>query len=113
MKKTTCKILLLLFILVFAAAAWFFGYFSRKSLDNIPSKELMISYLTEKGESFAAEKIRGYSVDALTTVWGEPDGELFGMYGYIWDTGDAFFVVYFDSESCAEAVRLGERSSTP
>lgn len=111
MKKTTSRILLLLLISTLAASIWFYGYFNRKNPDNIPSKELMVSYLTEKGESFAAEKIQGYSVDALTTVWGEPNGELFGMNGYIWDTGDAFFVVYFDSESCAEAVRLGERSS--
>lgn len=107
MKKTAFRILLFFLILALAVSAWFFGYFNRKNPDNIPSKELMISYLSEKGESYAAEKIQGYSVEALTTVWGEPDGELFGMFGYIWDTGDAFFIVYFDSEGSAEAVRLG------
>jgi len=107
MKKTTHRSLLFLSILALVIGCWFYGYFNRKNPDNIPSKELMVSYLSEKGESYAAEKIQGYSVDALTTVWGEPDGELFGMYGYIWDTGDAFFIVYFDSEGSAEAVRLG------
>lgn len=110
MKKTICKLLLLLLVLALAVGAWFLGYFNRKNPDNIPSKELMVSYLSEKGEAYAADKIQGYSVDALTNVWGEPDGELFGMYGYIWDNGNAYFVVYFDSEGCAEAVRLGERS---
>ena len=113
MKKTAVRILLLLLIGALAAGAWFYGYFSRKNLDNIPSKEWMVTYLSEKGEDYATKKIQGYSVDALTTIWGEPDGELFGMYGYIWEAENRFFVVYFDSDGLAESVKLGERRETP
>lgn len=110
MKKAVYKLLVFVAILAVVVCLWFYGYYNRKSLDNIPSKSLMLTYLEEKGEGYASAKIEGYSLEGLCTVWGEPDGTLFGMFGCIWEIEDTFFVVYFDSDSLAEFVKLGERS---
>lgn len=112
MKKAIIRILILLLILAAAVCAWFYGYHNHKNLDNVPSKELMVTYLKEKGELYTTGKVEGYSRTALSTIWGEPDGELFGMYGLIWESGEDFFVVYFDSESLATGVKLGQKDGT-
>lgn len=110
MKKAAVRLLIVIAILTAAASAWLYGYHHHKNLDNVPSKVLMLTYLEEKGEDYASETIEGYSLEGLRTIWGEPDGALFGMYGYIWETENGFFVVYFDSDGLAERVKLGERS---
>ena len=108
MRKTFIAVLTCLLVITIAVCAWFYGYFNRKNPDNIPSKALMVTYLEEKGENYASGKIQGYSLQALTYIWGEPDGELFGMYGKIWNVDeDTYFIVYFDSGSLATNVKLG------
>ena len=107
MKKKVISLLAVLLLIAVSVCAWFWGYHNRKSLDNIPSKELMVTYLEEKGETYASGKIEGYSLDALTYIWGEADGELSGFYGKIWQVGEAYFVVYFDSQNLATSVKLG------
>ena len=108
MRKTFIAALTSLLVITIAVCAWFYGYFNRKNPDNIPSKALMVTYLEEKGETYASGKIQGYSLQALTYIWGEPDGELFGMYGKIWNVDeDTYFIVYFDSGSLATNVKLG------
>ena len=109
MKKKVFILLIVLLLIAVSICAWFWGYYNRKNLDNIPSKELMVTYLEEKGETYASGKIEGYSLDALTYIWGEPDGALFGMYGKIWEVGDAYFVVYFDSQNIATNAKLGQK----
>lgn len=109
MKKVAYKLLILITVLAITVSAWLYGYYNQKSLDNVPSKSLMLTYLEEKGEDYASAKIEGYSLEGLCSVWGEPDGELFGMFGRIWEAEDSYFVVYFDAEGLAEYVKLGER----
>ena len=72
MKK---KIMIVIAVLIIALGivAWFYGYYNRKNLDNIPSKEIMVRYLQEKGEQYATEQLIGYSRDSLRYIWGEPD----------------------------------------
>lgn len=113
MKKIGLRLFILISIFAAAASAWLCGYHHHKNLDNIPSKALMLSYLEEKGETYASEKIEGYSPEGLATVWGEPDGELFGRFGHIWDVEDRFFIVYFGSDGLAEQVKLGETETLP
>lgn len=109
MKNRGLQLLILISIFAAAAFAWLYGYHHHKNLDNVPSKVLMLTYLEEKGEDYASAKIEGYSLEGLCSVWGEPDGELFGMFGRIWEAEDSYFVVYFDAEGLAEYVKLGER----
>ena len=109
MKKILYRLALCLCLTAVLAGAWFWGYHHRKNLDNIPSRELMVGYCLTQGEDFASKKIEGYSLDALKEIWGEPDGNLFGLYGYIWDFEDHFITVYFDQEGLAQQAKLGER----
>ena len=113
MRKALFIIFPVLLIISVAASAWLYGNHHHKNLDNIPSKALMLSYLEEKGETYASEKIEGYSPEGLATVWGEPDGKLFGMFGHIWEVEDRFFVVYFGSDGLAEQVKLGGTEVQP
>lgn len=108
MKKAFIRGLLILLIAAVAVCAWFYGYYHQKNPVNIPSKALMITYLKENGEAFASEKIKGYSLDALSSIWGEPNSGLFGMYGEIWTVGNDWLLVYFDSKSQAVSVQLGD-----
>lgn len=108
MKKAFVRGLIILLVVAVAICAWFSGYYHQKNPDNIPSKALMVTYLKENGEAFASEKIKGYSLDALSSIWGEPDSGLFGVYGEIWTVGNDWFLVYFDSKSQAVSVQLGD-----
>lgn len=111
MKKVIRFIGIPLLVVSISVCLWLYGYHHRKNPDNIPSKELMVTYLEEKGESYASKKIEGYSLSVLSDIWGQPDGELFGLFGKIWETdGNTYFVVYFDIDSCAVNVKLGHHS---
>lgn len=110
MKKAFIRGLIILLVSAVAICAWFYGFYHQKNPDNIPSKALMITYLKEKGEDFASQKIKGYTLEALSSIWGEPDSGLFGMYGEIWTVEDDWFLVYFDSDSRAINVQLGDHA---
>ncbi len=106
MKKAILIVLAVLIVISTCAGLWLFGYYNNKSNDNIPSKELMVTYLNEKGESYATEKIKGYKPSQLAEVWGEPQGTLFGMWGDIWETDSEAIIVYYDSDGVAEYVKF-------
>ena len=70
MKKAFVRGLLILLVAAVAVCAWFYGYYHQKNPDNIPSKALMVTYLKENGEAFTSQKIKGYTLDTLSSVWG-------------------------------------------
>lgn len=109
MKKKVLIFIIIILIIAGLVGTWFYGYHNRKSMDNIPSKEIMADYLKEQGEEYATGKIEGYSRDAIGYIWGEPDGTLSGLWGEIWETedGDAI-IVYFDSEGKVCYVKMAE-----
>ncbi len=49
--------------------AWFYGYHSRKSNDNLPS----LAAIAEMSESEVNNILPGYDIEQLREVWGEPD----------------------------------------
>ncbi len=101
------KIIVACLVLVLCVGLWFFGYYNRKSNDNIPSKELMVTYCQEKGENYATEQIEGYKNTQLMEVWGEPDGHLSGFWGDIWETNSTYnLIVYYDSDGIVEHVKV-------
>ncbi len=107
MKKKLLIFVIILLILAGFISAWFYGYYNRKNIDNIPSKELMIDYLKEQGEEFATEKMEGYLREAIVYIWGEPNGTLSGLWGEIWEVKDGEgIIVYFDTEGKASYVKL-------
>ncbi len=116
MKKKIVTWLAVLLVLALAAGLWFYGYHNRKSNDNIPSKELLVTYYKEKGEDYASEKLEGYTKSQLEAVWGVPQGFLSGLWGDIWDVDDTtYIIVYFRSDGSndgvVESVKVSEREA--
>ena len=107
MKKKALFVLAIIMIAVLCTSAWFYGYYNRKSNDNIPSKELIVSYYQNKGADYAAEQLQGYKNTQLMEVWGEPDSCLSGMWGDIWETNNTYYlIVYYDSNGVVEYVKV-------
>ncbi len=93
--------------LALCAGLWFWGYYSRKSNDNLPTKESVVLSYLNKGESHAAQQLLGYKHTQLREVWGEPDGSLSGLWGDIWETKNAYnLFVYYDSNGIVEHVKF-------
>jgi len=55
--------------MAFGILAWFYGYYNRKSNDNLPS----LSLIAEMEEADANELLVGYRKIQLREVWNEPD----------------------------------------
>ena len=107
MKKKVLFVLAIILVAALCASAWYYGYYNRKSNDNIPSKELMVSYYQNKGADYATEQLQGYRNTQLMEVWGEPDSFLSGMWGDIWETNNTYYIiVYYDSNGVVEHVKV-------
>ena len=110
MKKRTIFIAVVLLCLALALACWLFTCHARKNGYNLPSVPEVLAQLKVQGEEAATDTLRGYSLDTLKSVWGEPEGELFGMFGCIWGSDGESFIVYFDGHARVERVMLNERN---
>ena len=107
MKKKVLFIFVIILVAALCASAWLYGYYNRKSNDNIPSKELIVSYYQNKGADYAAEQLRGYKNTQLMEVWGESDSCLSGMWGDIWETNNTYYIiVYYDSNGVVEHIMV-------
>lgn len=107
MKKKMLFVFAIISIAVLCVSVWFFEYSNRKSNDNIPSKELMVSYYQNRGADYATEQLQGYKNTQLIDVWGEPDGSLSGMWGDIWETNNMYSIIaYYDRNGFVEHVRV-------
>lgn len=71
MKKKVKIVMIILLIIVLAVCAWFIGYYTRKSQDNLPSLES----IAEMDEADMNELLVDYRNYQLEDVWGEPDIE--------------------------------------
>lgn len=65
MKK---KFVIVLAIIVLAVAAWFYGYYTAKSNDNLPALDIV----AEMEEEELNELLAGYRKVQLREVWQEP-----------------------------------------
>ena len=114
MKKKIFVTATILAIIILGITAWFYGYHNRKNMDNIPSKEIMVTYLQEKSEQYATEQLIGYSQDSLRYIWGEPDIMLSGLWGDGWNIDDnTGILVFYDTDNKVEHVQLGKKEVTP
>ena len=107
MKKKVLFVFVIILVAALCASAWLYGYYNRKSNDNIPSKELMVSYYQNKGADYATEQLQGYKNTQLMEVWGEPDNFLSGMWGDIWKTNNTYCIIdYYDRNGVVEHVTV-------
>lgn len=107
MKKKVLFVLAIILVAVLCVSVWCYGYYNRKSNDNIPSKELIVSYYQNKGVVYTTEQLQGYKNTQLMEVWGEPDNFLSGMWGDIWKTNNTYcIIVYYDRNGVVEHVTV-------
>ena len=71
MKKKIKVGLIIVVVIAAAVCAWFIGYHTRKSQDNLPSLESV----SKMDEADVNELLVGYRNYQLEDVWGEPDEE--------------------------------------
>ena len=69
MKKKLITVLSVALILMIAVGTWFYGYYNRKSNDNLPA----LSTIAEMDEADVNTLLMGYKRIQLIEVWGEPD----------------------------------------
>ena len=69
MKKKVKIVIIILLIVVLAVCAWFIGYHTRKSQDNLPSLESIV----EMDEADINDLLVGYRNYQLDDVWEDPD----------------------------------------
>lgn len=69
MKKKVKIVIIILLIVVLAVCAWFIGYHTRKSQDNLPSLES----IAEMDEADINDLLVGYRNYQLDDVWEDPD----------------------------------------
>ena len=69
MKKKVKIVIIIVWIVVLAVCAWFIGYHTRKSQDNLPSLES----IAEMDEADINDLLVGYRNYQLDDVWEDPD----------------------------------------
>lgn len=69
MKKKISIVLFLILTFAVIIGAWFYGYYNRKSNDNLP----VLDTIAEMDEADVNTLLMGYKRIQLIEVWGEPD----------------------------------------
>ena len=89
MKKKLSIVLAIILIVAVGVAAWFFGYYNRKSNDNLPA----LTTIAEMSESDVNSLLPGYHIDQLREVWGKPDTSEDGTV--CWKIGDTTLIMSY------------------
>jgi len=74
---------------IIVLAAWFFGYYNRKSNDNLPA----LTTIAEMSESDVNSLLPGYKINQLREVWGEPNSSEDGTDS--WQIGNVTLIVNY------------------
>lgn len=69
MKKKLAIIFVIILIITVGVSAWFYGYYNRKSNDNLPT----LTAIAEMSEVGVNDLLPGYNINQLEEVWGKPD----------------------------------------
>lgn len=87
------------------------GCSGQENIDTM-NLQLVSGLVSEKGydgDNFL-EKLAGQSREDMISLWGEPDGQLSGFWGDIWnleDNNSHYIVLYYNSEGYVEDVVVG------
>lgn len=102
MKKKLSILLSAIAIIILSAAAWLYGYQSRKSSDNLPS----LAAISRMDETEVNGIVRGYRRRQLPDVWGDPAQS--SSTEDIWDIGGGMTltVTYDNNNEKAVTCRL-------
>ena len=69
MKKKITILVIAIVIIALAVALWFYGYYNRKSNDNLPN----LTSIAQMDEAEVNEIVCGYRREQLAEAWGAPD----------------------------------------
>ena len=106
MKKKLSVIAVTILVLAICVSTWFYGYYNRKSNDNLPT----LTAIAEMSEADVNSLLPGYHIDQLREVWGKPDTSENGtIYWKIDD--DATLVVSYKNNGIVAICELKDGSS--
>jgi len=104
MKKKLAIIFVIILIVTMGVSAWFYGYYNRKSNDNLPT----LTAITEMTEADVNSLLPGYNIDQLEDVWGKPDiNEDSTAY---WEIGDVTLIVNYKNNGVVAICGLKDDS---
>jgi hypothetical protein len=69
---------------------------------SLPKKENIVTLTNEQ----AANALKGKTEKEINENWGEPDRQLSGFYGDIYDYNDRQIVIYYNDDSIVTDVRI-------
>ena len=85
-------------------SAWFYGYYNRKSNDNLPT----LTAIAEMSEADVNSLLPGYHIDQLREVWGKPDTSEDDTV--CWKIGDTTLIVSYKNNGIVAICGLKDDS---
>ena len=104
MKKKLSIVLATILIVAVGVAVWFYGYYNRKSNDNLPA----LTAIAEMSESDVNSLLPGYKINQLREVWGEPDSSDDGIDS--WQIGSVTLIVNYKNNGVVAICGLKDAS---
>ncbi len=104
MKKKLSVMTVIILALAICVSAWFYGYYNRKSNDNLPT----LTAIAEMSEADVNSLLPGYHIDQLREVWGKPDTSEDGTV--CWKIGDTTLIVVFKNNGIVAICGLKDDS---
>lgn len=100
MKKVIHFVFIILFLLQIAGCAGSFN-----NLSEIPELNEITNYHSQEQ---LEEVLLGHSIEELHSSWGEPDGNLSGFWGEIWELGenDPKTIICYYEDGVVETVKI-------
>lgn len=105
MKKKTTILVIAIAIIALAVALWFYGYYTRKSNDNLPS----LTSIAQMDEAEVNKIVCGYRREQLAEVWGAPDESIFMEDIWIIEDNITITVNYNNSDDKAVVCDLSNK----
>lgn len=104
MKKKLSVMFVIILIVAICVSAWCYGYYNRKSNDNLPA----LTAIAEMGEADVNSILPGYNIDQLKEVWGKPNTSEDGTA--YWKIGDVTLVVNYKNNGVVAICGLKDDS---
>ena len=89
MKKKLSVMTVIILALAICVSAWFYGYYNRKSNDNLPT----LTAIAEMSEADVNSLLPGYKIKQQREVWGEPNSSEDGTDS--WQIGNVTLIVNY------------------
>ena len=106
MKRKLLIVSATILVVAICVLVWFYGYYNRKSNDNLPA----LTAIAEMSESDVNSLLPGYKINQLREVWGEPDYSEDGIDR--WQIGKITLVVNYKNNGVVAICGLKNETGT-